>query len=122
MRDYKLTDAENNLAEIIWKNEPIQSPELVKVCDIQFDWKKSTTYTMLKKLEKKEIVQNRKGTVTSLLSKEEFYTEQTNAIVKEGFGGSLPRFLAAFTRDKRLSDKEVRELQKLIDEHMEEVE
>ncbi len=119
MREYKLTDAESKLADIIWHNEPISSPDLVKLCEERLDWKKSTTYTMLKKLEIKEIFKNVKGTVISLLSKEEFYAEQTSQIVEDGFDGSFPKFLAAFTRHKKLSDKEIYELQRLIDEHKE---
>ncbi len=120
MKEYKLTEAENKLAEIIWTNEPVSSPDLVKLCEAELNWKKSTTYTMLKKLEKKKVFENRKGTVVSLLTKEEFYTEQSKQIVDGGFGGSLPRFLAAFTSNKKLSDTEIDELQKLIDSHKEE--
>lgn len=119
MREYKLTDAESKLADIIWQSEPVSSPELVKLCDAKLEWKKSTTYTMLKKLEIKELFKNDKGTVTSMLTKEEFYANQTDQIVEEGFDGSLPKFIAAFTRHKKLSDKEINELQKLIDEHKE---
>ena len=119
MKEYRLTEAELKLAEIIWANEPISSPNLVKLCETQLDWKKSTTYTMLKKIEIKEIFINNKGIVESLLTKEEFYTEQSKQIVDEGFDGSFPRFLAAFSRNKKLSNKEINELQRLIDEHKE---
>ena len=119
MKEYRLTEAELKLAEIIWENEPILSPALVKLCETNLNWKKSTTYTMLKKLEIKEIFINNKGTVGSLLTREEFYTEQSKQIVEEGFDGSFPRFLAAFTRNKQLSNKEIHELQELIDEHKE---
>ena len=119
MREYKLTEAESKLADIIWINEPISSPDLVKLCEVSLDWKKSTTYTMLKKLEMKELFKNDKGSVTALLTKEEFFANQTEQIVEDGFNGSFPRFLAAFTRHKKLSDKEINELQRLIDEHKE---
>ena len=119
MKEYRLTEAELKLAEIIWANEPILSPDLVKLCQVQLNWKKSTTYTMLKKLEIKEIFINNKGTVESLFTKEEFYAEQSKQIVDEGFDGSFPKFLAAFTRHKKLSNKEIHELQRLIDEHKE---
>jgi predicted transcriptional regulator len=120
MKEYRLTEAENKLAEIIWTNEPVSSPDLVKLCEDKFSWKKSTTYTMLKKLEKKKVFENRNATVVSLLTKEEFYTEQSKQILAGGFGGSLPRFLAAFASSKKLSDTEIDELQKLIDSHKEE--
>lgn len=119
MKEFRLTEAELKLAEIIWSNEPISSPVLVKLCQAQLSWKKSTTYTMLKKLEIKEIFINNKGIVESLLTKDEFYAEQSIQIVDEGFDGSFPKFLAAFTRHKKLSNKEIHELQRLIDEHKE---
>lgn len=120
MKEYRLTEAELKLADIIWANEPVSSPDLVKQCEKELNWKKSTTYTMLKKLEMKEIFKNNNGIVTSLLTREEFYTEQSKQIVDEGFDGSFPRFLAAFTRTINLSSKEINELQRLIDEHREE--
>ncbi|HCX61651.1 MAG TPA: BlaI/MecI/CopY family transcriptional regulator, partial [Clostridiales bacterium] len=89
------------------------------ICKEELNWKKSTTYTMLKKLEIKEVFINNKGIVESLLTKEEFYAEQSKQIVDEGFNGSFPRFLAAFTRHKKLSSKEISELQRLIEEHKE---
>lgn len=121
MIDYRLTGAEENLVEIVWKNEPIRSPELVKICNKEFDWKKSTTYTMLKRLEVKGIVKNNNSMVESLIKKDDFYGEQSKIFVEENFDGSLPRFLAAFTRRKKLSKKEVKELQRLINNHREEL-
>lgn len=118
--DYRLTEAEENLADIIWQNEPIRSAELVKICNEKFDWKKSTTYTMLKRLEEKKIVRNKDSVVESLIKKDDFYGEQSKIFVEENFQGSLPRFLAAFTRRKKLSQKEVQELQRLIDDYEEE--
>lgn len=119
MGEYRLTESEMKLADIIWANEPVASPELVKLCASELNWKKSTTYTMLKKLEIKGIFINNKGKVTSLLTRDEFYTEQSRQIVNEGFGGSFPKFLAAFTRHEKLSDKEIHELQRLIEQHKE---
>lgn len=120
MKEYRLTESESKLADIIWANEPVFSPNLVKFCEAELNWKKSTTYTMLKKLELKEIFKNNNGTVVSLLTREEFYAEQSKEIVDEGFDGSFPRFLAAFTRTKKLSSKEISELQRLIDDYKEE--
>lgn len=119
MREYRLTDSESKLAELIWAKEPMQSRDLVKLCEVELSWKKSTTYTMLKRLEKKEIFVNENGMVTALIKKDEFYSEQSKQFVEETFGGSLPKFLASFTRRKKLSNKEIDELQKLINEHKE---
>lgn len=120
MRNYKLTDTELKFAEIIWSNEPISSPDLVKICELKLEWKKSTTYTMLKKLENKGIVQNIKGIVISLIDKEQFYSEQSNQFVEDTFEGSLPKFLAAFIKKKKLDNKEIDEIQKLINDYREE--
>lgn len=119
MKKYRLTDTELKFADIIWANEPIQSKELVKLCEVELSWKKSTTYTMLKRLEKKEVFENRKGIVSALIKKDEFYAEQSKMFVEETFDGSLPKFLASFTRRKKLSDKEIDELQKLINGYKE---
>jgi len=119
MKQFRLTDMETKFADIIWKNEPIDSPILVKLCEQQLDWKKSTTYTMLRRIAEKGIFENRNGTVYALIKKEDFYSMQSQEYIDEVFQGSLPRFFTAFTRGKRLSNKEINELQKLIDEHKE---
>ena len=117
MVEYRLTEAEENLANLIWANEPIRSPELVKICEREFDWKKSTTYTMLKRLQKKKLFENKNSIVEALIKKDDFYAGRSKIFVEKNFDGSLPRFLAAFTRKKRLNEKEVEELQKLINEY-----
>ncbi|NLX61518.1 MAG: BlaI/MecI/CopY family transcriptional regulator [Tissierellia bacterium] len=119
MVEYRLTEAEENLAKIIWEREPIRSSDLVKICKEEFDWKKSTTYTMLKRLEEKKIVKNDNSLVVALIKKEDFYGEQSKMFVEENFGGSLPKFLAAFTRRRKLSSKEVEEIERLIKDHRE---
>ena len=119
MGEYRLTEAEEKFASLIWANEPIKSSDLVKLCEAEFDWKKSTTYTMLKRLERKEIFRNRESIVSALIKKEDFYAEQSKLFVEETFDGSLPRFLAAFTSRKKLSSKEIAALEKLIYEHKE---
>ena len=119
MKTYKLTEMEGKLSDLIWANEPIPSGELVKLCKKRFDWKKSTTYTMLKRLENKGIFQNRNVLVSSLIKKDDFYAKQCKQFVKENFEGSLPKFLAAFTRNTKLSDDEISALLKLIHEHKE---
>lgn len=120
MKEYRLTDMEAKFADIIWVHEPIPSGKLVRLCEVEFNWKKSTTYTMLKRLESKGIFKNNNGVVKSLIKKDDFYAEQSKLFVDKTFEGSLPRFIAAFTRSKKMSDKEIDELQRLIDEHREE--
>lgn len=114
MEEYKLGAMETKFAELIWDNEPIPSGDLVKLCEKELSWKKSTTYTMLRRLCERKIFQNKKGIVFSLMSKEEFQGLQSEKFVEETFDGSLPRFLAAFTLRKKLTDKEIDELRKLI--------
>lgn len=119
MKEYRLTSMETKFADIIWDYEPIPSGDLVKLCKVEFNWKKSTTYTMLKRLENKEIFKNKNGIVLALIKKDDFYAEQSKQFVEETFNGSLPKFLTAFTRRKKLSNKEIDELQKLINEYKE---
>lgn len=115
MDNYKLGFVEQKFAELIWKNEPISSGELVKLCLKELEWKKSTTYTVLKKLCEKGIFQNENGTVSSLISKDEFFALQSKNFVDETFEGSLPAFIAAFTKKQTLSKKEIEEIRKMID-------
>lgn len=117
MRDYKLAEAEAKFAEIIWANEPITSPELVKICEKEMDWKKSTTYTVLKKLCEKGIFKNENAVVSARLGREEFYGMQSRRYVEDVFEGSLPRFLTAFCGGRKLSEREVEEMRKFIDEN-----
>ncbi len=119
MNDYQMGAVESKFANIIWENEPISSAELVKKSEELFKWKKSTTYTVLKRLCEKGIFQNAKGTVTSLISKQDFYAVQSEKFVDETFNGSLPAFLAAFTARKALTAEEVAELQRMVDEYKE---
>lgn len=119
MVEQKLTVAELKLAEIIWANAPLKSSELVRLCEAAMNWKKSTTYTMLKRLEEKGIFHNEAGLVIILIGKEDFFSEQSKRFVSETFEGSLPRFVAAFTRSKKLSKTEIEELYRLIEAHEE---
>ncbi len=120
MREYKLAKLEARFADLIWKREPISSPELVKLCEEKFSWKKSTTYTVLKKLCDRGIFQNENATVTSLVSREEFYGHKSREFVEESFGGSIPRFLAAFMGEKKLTPQQAEEIKELIDGFTEE--
>ncbi len=117
MEDYKLGAMETKFAELMWDNEPIPSGELVKLCEKELSWKKSTTYTMLRRLCERKIFQNINGVVSSIMTKQEFLALQSERFVEETFGGSLPHFLVAFTARKKLSENEIRELQKLINQH-----
>lgn len=120
MKEYKLSQSEARFTELVWQHEPMGSGELVKICEKEMGWKKSTTYTVLKILYKKGIVQNQNAVVTSLVKKDEFYGRQSRRFVEDTFGGSLPGFLAAFIGGGRLSERQADELKKLIDQHKEE--
>ncbi len=102
---------------VIWDNEPLASGELVKLCSEKFDWKKSTTYTMLKKMCDKGFAKNDGSTVTSLVSKDRVQAFASEHFVEQTFGGSLPNFLVSFLGGKKISEKEAEELKKLIDSH-----
>ena len=112
----EIGEVQMQFAERIWEKEPIASGELVKLCADEFGWKKSTTYTVLKKLCEKGLFQNIDGVVTSLISKEEFYTRKSEQFVEETFEGSLPAFISAFSSGRRLTDRDVAEIRSLLDE------
>ena len=116
MSELKMGVIESHFADMIWTHEPVSSSELVKLAAQELSWKKSTTYTVLKRLCERGIFQNQDGIVTSLISKREFYAVQSEQFVEETFSGSLPAFLAAFTTRKKLSEAEINELQELIDQ------
>ncbi len=120
MSDYQMGTVEAKFADIIWAREPISSTELVKIAAEEFDWKKSTTYTVLKRLCEKGIFKNEGGSVTSVITKEEFYAARSEQFVEETFGGSLPAFIAAFTKRKALSKSELDELRRMVEEYEEE--
>ena len=119
MSDLQLGAVEARFADLIWEREPISSADLVKLCEEAFSWKKSTTYTVLKRLCDKGIFKNEKGTVIAILSREEFYARQSERFVAEQFQGSLPAFLAAFTSRKQLSPEEVSALRRMIEDYEE---
>ena len=116
MSELRMGAIESRFADMIWENEPVPSPELVKLAERELNWKKSTTYTVLKRLCERGIFQNRGGVVTSLISRQDFYAVQSEKFVEETFSGSLPAFLAAFTTRKKLSEEEIAKLQALIDQ------
>lgn len=116
---YKLGEMEEKFAQLIWEHAPIASGELTKLCENEFGWKRTTTYTMLKRLCQRNLFENDHGTVKILMSKEEFEAAKGEVFLEENFDGSLPKFLAAFSRRKKLSKKEIEELRKLIDSYEE---
>ena len=115
MEDMKLGLVESHFADIVWKNEPIHSGELAKVCEKELNWKRITTYTVLKKLCNRGIFQNRDGIVSSLISKAEFYAIKSEKFVEETFDGSFPAFLNVFSSRKKLTSEEIEQVRKMID-------
>ena len=114
--EYRLGAVESRFADIIWNNEPLGSGELVKLALAELEWKKSTTYTVLRKLCERGIFKNENGVVSSCISKDEFFARQSRQYIDEEFGGSLPAFLAAFTSGKKMSAEEAEEIRKMIDD------
>lgn len=120
MEELKLGMVESRFADIIWAHEPLHSRELVALCQAELNWKKPTTYTVLRKLCERGIFQNVDGTVSSVISRKEFYAMQSEKFVEDAFEGSLPAFLAAFTLRKNLTPQEVAEIRRMIDAYGEE--
>lgn len=116
MKETKLGAVESRFADLIWSSAPIGSGELAKIAEKELNWKRTTTYTVLKRLCDRGIFQNHGGTVTALISREDFYAMQSEKFVEETFDGSLPAFLAAFGKRKKLNESEIDELQRIIDE------
>ncbi len=115
MAQYRLGEVESIFADIIWSGEPLTSRRLAELAEERLSWKRTTTYTVLKRLCDRGLFQNQGGTVTALVSREEFFARQSEQFVEETFSGSLPAFLAAFGSRRKLSDTEIDELQKVID-------
>lgn len=115
MNEIKLGMVEARFADIVWENEPLTTKELVAVCEKELNWKRTTTYTVLKKLCERGIFKTENSIVTSLISKNEFYAIQSEKFVEETFAGSLPAFIAAFSSRKKPTAKELEEIKKMID-------
>ena len=115
MEKIRLGNIESRFADIVWEHAPLSTSELIKLCEAEFDWKRTTTYTVLKRLSERGIFKNDNGTVTVLISKDEFYSMQSEKVVNESFGGSLPAFIAAFTSRQNLSQSEIDEIRSIID-------
>jgi len=116
MEEYKLFDGEYKFVNIIWELEPINSPELVKVCEDRLGWKKSTTYTVLRKLCQRNVLQNENTIVTALIKREQVQKYESEAVLSKAFNGSLPAFIATLLEGKKLTVKEVNEIKKMIEE------
>ena len=115
MDDFRLGVVETRFAELLWAHEPLSSGELVKLCARELEWKKSTTYTVLKKLCDRGLFQNQDGIVTSIVSRQEFQSRQSRRFVEDTFSGSLPAFIAAFADGGNLTDRDISEIRKMID-------
>ena len=115
MGELRMGTAEAKFADIIWDNEPISSGDLAKLANREFEWKKTTSFTVLKRLCERGFFQNQNGIVTSLISREEFYARHSELYVEETFGGSLPAFLTAFGTRRKLTDKEIDEIRRIIE-------
>ena len=115
----RLGDCDYKFMQIVWDNEPVNSGRLVELCTQQLGWKKSTTYTTIKKMAEKGLLRNEKATVVSLVPREQVQKEESDYFVNRTFGGSLPQFIAAFLGGSTISAKEAEEIQRMIEEHKE---
>ena len=115
MKDFELGAIQERFADIVWEHEPIASGELAKICEKELNWKRPTTYTVLRKLCEKGLLRNRDGIVVSLVPREEFYSAKSEQIIEDSYRGSLPAFVAAFISRKSISAREAEEIQQMID-------
>ena len=115
MQTPKIFESEYRFCLIMWEHEPVTAVELVKLCQDQLGWKRTTTYTVIKRLGERGVLKNEGGKISSLVSKEEAQEREVNELVEEKFQGSLPAFVAAFTKRKDLSAEELDEVQRMID-------
>ncbi len=119
MKKYSLSDSETKFAEIIWDNEPLASKQLVSLCADTFDWKSTTTYTVLRRLCDKGVFQNKNCIITSKISREEYLQQKSRGFIEEAFNGSLPCFLAAFLGKKNLTQKQLDEIRDIFNKYEE---
>lgn len=116
MEECKLFESEYRFMNLVWELEPVRSTELAKVCYAELGWKKSTCYTVLKKLSERNFIKNEEAVVTSLIGREEVQKYESESVVMKNFNGSLPAFLTAFLKDKKLTREEAEEIRKMIEE------
>ena len=117
METPKVFESEYRFCLILWEHEPIKSTELAKLCEAELGWKKATTYTVIKRLSERNVIKSENAVITSLVSKEEVQTAEIDDMVDRTLSGSIPDFLAAFSKSRKLSKKEINEIQRLIDEY-----
>ena len=117
METPKIFESEYRFCLILWEHEPIKSTELVKLCKEQLGWKPTTTYTVIKRLSKRGVLKNESTVVSALVTKDEIQAAEIDELVEKKFDGSLPAFISAFTKHQRLSEKDVDELQQMIDRY-----
>ena len=115
METPKIFESEYRFCMILWENEPVKSSTLVALCREQLGWKPTTTYTVIKRLSERGVLKNKNTVVTSLVSKDEVQAAEIDEMVEKRFGGSLPAFMAAFSTHKKLTDKEIDEMKRLIE-------
>lgn len=115
METPKIFESEYRFCLILWEHEPVTASELVKLCQEQLGWKRTTTYTVIKRLSERGVLKNEDGTVTSLVSKDEAQASEIEELVEKKFEGSLPAFVAAFTKHQNISEEELDEVQRMID-------
>ena len=113
----KIYESEYRFCLILWENEPIKSPALAKLCSEKLGWSKSTTYTVIKRLSERGVLEHENATVRSLVSKEQVQSAEIDELVEKTFEGSLPAFVAAFTKNRKLGAKEAEALRRMIDEY-----
>ena len=118
--DIELGAVQERFADIVWANEPVTSGELVRLCEKELNWKKPTTYTVLRKLCEKGLLKNEDGVVTSLIPRDEFYSAKSEQIIADSYQGSLPSFIAAFMSRGNLTPEEAEEIRELIDAYVQE--
>lgn len=111
----KVYESEYRFCLILWEHEPVKSTELVRLCEEQLGWKKATTYTVIKRLAGRGVLKSDKAVVSSLVSKSEIQASEIDELVEKTFEGSMPAFIAAFTKSRKLSDREIREIREMID-------
>ena len=115
MKTPKIFESEYRFCLILWEHEPVNSTKLVELCKNQLDWSKATTYTVIRRLAERGVLKNENATVTSLISKEQAQESRLEEMMEETFEGSVPAFIAAFSRSKKLTKQEVEQLRRLID-------
>ena len=116
----KVFESEYRFCLILWENEPVKSSKLVELCKEQLGWKPTTTYTVIKRLSERGVLKNENTMVTSLVSKDQVQAAELNEMVEKTFEGSLPAFIAAFTKHQKLSEKEIDAVQQMIDNYRKE--